>query len=85
MDGFQNLDISKLSIPPIEIPDVVTNVDPMKNHIPHSVLILGNGFDLDLGIRTKYKQFADDNDYWPKVEVALLQQKHKKHNNESSN
>ena len=65
MDGFQHLDISKLSIPPIEIPDVVTNVDPMKNHIHQSVLILGNGFDLDLGIRTKYKQFADDNDYWP--------------------
>lgn len=65
MDGFQHLDISKLSIPPIEIPDVATNVDPMKNYIPHSVLILGNGFDLDLGIRTKYKQFADDNDFWP--------------------
>lgn len=65
MDGFQYLDISKLSIPPIEIPDVVPNVDPMKNYIPHSVLILGNGFDLDLKIRTKYKQFADDNDYWP--------------------
>lgn len=65
MDSLHNINIPKLSIPPITYPDIDTNFDPMKNHIPHSVLILGNGFDLDLGIRTKYIQFADDNDYWP--------------------
>lgn len=60
-----NLDFPKIPIPQIEIPDVMTNWDPMKNHIPHSVLILGNGFDLDLGIPTKYEQFANDKKYWP--------------------
>ena len=63
MNSFTHLDISKLSIS--EIPDVYEDVSLMKDFIPRSVLILGNGFDLDLGIRTKYQQFADDNDYWP--------------------
>lgn len=73
MDGFQNLDFTKIPIPSIEIPDVVKNLDPMKNYIPHSVLILGNGFDLDLGIRTKYKDFAGDNNYWPFKESSSFE------------
>lgn len=32
-----------------------------------NVLILGNGFDLDLGLPTRYSDFAKSN-YWPKVD-----------------
>lgn len=32
-----------------------------------NVLIIGNGFDLDLGLPTKYSDFAHS-EYWPKVE-----------------
>lgn len=65
MDSFHNIDTSELSKSSIPIHNVVSNLDPMKNHIPHSVLILGNGFDLDLGLQTKYEQFADSDEYWP--------------------
>lgn len=33
-----------------------------------NVLIIGNGFDLDLGLPTKYSDFAGTKDYWPKIE-----------------
>ena len=55
MDIFPNIDTPKISIPQIAIKNVVPNMDPLKIHVPHSVLILGNGFDLDLGIKTKYE------------------------------
>ena len=29
------------------------------------LLIIGNGFDLDLGLQTKYSDFAKDDEYWP--------------------
>lgn len=32
----------------------------------NNILILGNGFDLDLGLQTKYSDFANS-DYWPKA------------------
>ena len=64
MDIFPNIDTPKISIPQIAIKNVVPNMDPLKIHVPHSVLILGNGFDLDLGIKTKYEQFAES-EYWP--------------------
>ena len=35
------------------------------NIIPKRLLIIGNGFDLDLGRNTKYSDFAKS-DYWPK-------------------
>lgn len=35
------------------------------NIIPKRLLIIGNGFDLDLGRNTKYSDFAKSN-YWPK-------------------
>ena len=54
------MDINQISIPPISTGEFVPNWDPKKNHIPHSILILGNGFDLDLGIKTKYSQFAEN-------------------------
>ena len=34
------------------------------NNISNSILIIGNGFDLDLGIKTKYIDFANSED-WP--------------------
>ena len=34
------------------------------NNISNSILIIGNGFDLDLGIKTKYIDFANS-EYWP--------------------
>lgn len=34
------------------------------NQTPSSVLILGNGFDLDLGLKTSYEDFVNSS-YWP--------------------
>ena len=36
----------------------------------HNVLVLGNGFDLDLGYRTKYSDFVNSS-YWPFKEKNL--------------
>ena len=36
-----------------------------------SILVIGNGFDLDLGLKTKYSDFAIS-DYWPHVEFNKL-------------
>lgn len=36
----------------------------------HSVLILGNGFDIDLGYKTKYSDFVNS-EYWPFKEKNL--------------
>lgn len=30
----------------------------------NKVLVLGNGFDIDLGLKTKYRDFADS-EFWP--------------------
>lgn len=32
-----------------------------------NVLIIGNGFDLDLGLPTRYSDFAKS-EYWPKLD-----------------
>lgn len=37
----------------------------MPERTPKTVLILGNGFDLDLGMHTSYKSFATNEKYWP--------------------
>ena len=71
MDNIlSNINMSKVSIPMPEINAYDSGVkwNPIENHIPRSVLILGNGFDLDLGIQTKYSQFADSPD-WPFKDV----------------
>ena len=34
----------------------------------NNVFIVGNGFDLDLGLPTRYSDFAESN-YWPKEDV----------------
>lgn len=31
-----------------------------------NIFIIGNGFDLDLGMKTKYSDFANNEKYWPK-------------------
>lgn len=31
-----------------------------------NLFVIGNGFDLDLGMRTKYSDFANNEKYWPK-------------------
>ena len=36
-----------------------------------SILVIGNGFDLDLGLKTKYSDFAKSI-YWPKVDYKSL-------------
>lgn len=36
-----------------------------------SILVIGNGFDLDLGLKTKYSDFAKSN-YWPNVDYKSL-------------
>lgn len=36
-----------------------------------SLLVIGNGFDLDLGLKTKYSDFAKSS-YWPKTDYTLL-------------
>ena len=38
---------------------------------PRSVLILGNGFDLDLGLNTRYEDFVNS-DFWPFKRVSEL-------------
>ena len=36
-----------------------------------SILVIGNGFDLDLGLKTKYSDFAKSK-YWPQVDFERL-------------
>ena len=36
-----------------------------QNKIPNRLLIIGNGFDLDLGRKTRYSDFAKS-EFWPK-------------------
>lgn len=42
-----------------------TSWDSKKLHETHSLLILGNGFDIDLGLQTTYKAFFENEEYWP--------------------
>ena len=42
-----------------------TSWDSQKLHETHSLLILGNGFDIDLGLQTTYKAFFENEEYWP--------------------
>lgn len=32
---------------------------------PNIVLVIGNGFDLDVGMKIHYSQFAKDKSFWP--------------------
>ena len=42
-----------------------TSWDSKKLYETHSLLILGNGFDIDLGLQTTYKAFFENEEYWP--------------------
>ena len=37
-----------------------------------NALIIGNGFDLDLGLETKFSNFANAKDYWPENDGSKL-------------
>lgn len=54
----------KVNMPNIYIPEASKIYEPTLNHTPKSVLVLGNGFDIDLGINTKYEDFFNSSD-WP--------------------
>lgn len=62
-DMLPRLDFSKITEQLPCVPEVLIQT-PIMNHTPKSVLILGNGFDLDLGIDTRYEDFVKS-DYWP--------------------
>lgn len=49
---------------------------PKVNYTPHSVLVLGNGFDLSLGMKTKYSDFASNEKYWPFKESMFANDDH---------
>lgn len=64
-----DFDATRAAIPNIDIPNqcLIREPEPIKPIIdttPKSVLILGNGFDLDLGLNTSYEDFVKSN-YWP--------------------
>lgn len=51
-----------IDVPPIYAPQ---DFSPIVNSTPKSVLVLGNGFDLSLKMKTSYKDFANNKKYWP--------------------
>ena len=58
-----SFDFSKIAEQLPRIPETLIQ-SPIVNQTPKSVLILGNGFDLDLGLKTSYKDFVESS-YWP--------------------
>ena len=40
---------------------------------PRVVMIIGNGFDMDLGLKTSYREFANS-DFWPFQDTFLLKE-----------
>lgn len=70
--GFDipKINIPSFDIPKFNMPNLYESVNPKdwdstKLHKTHSVLILGNGFDIDLGLKTTYEAFFKNKDYWP--------------------
>ena len=57
-------------IPPISIPEYgslmnsVSIRDPFQDYTPKTVLVIGNGFDLSLKMKTSYHNFAGSK-FWP--------------------
>lgn len=45
--------------------------DNRLDNMNKSILVIGNGFDLDLGLKTKYSDFAKSS-FWPKVDFNSL-------------
>lgn len=48
------------------------NVDEIRTKKEKILLVLGNGFDLDLGLKTSYYDFANTSDFWPKCSDSAL-------------
>ena len=46
------------------MPELPQKMEPIQNYTPKSVLVLGNGFDIDLGINTRYENFVESC-FWP--------------------
>lgn len=68
MPDFNNI-IGGNILPSFDIPSIRTSefmpkIPKMGRQTPKTVVILGNGFDIDLGMHTTYMQFAKS-DYWP--------------------
>lgn len=62
----QNI-VPEINMPNIHIPDMPElpqKMELIQNYTPKSVLVLGNGFDIDLGINTKYENFVESSS-WP--------------------
>ncbi len=63
------MNIPNITIPNITIPKLntinQTSFDLSNLHTPSTILVLGNGFDLDLNMATSYNSFAHDKDFWP--------------------
>lgn len=64
----QQLNADIMGVPSGQYKNTVRPQNPFvqhdRNRNPLSVLIIGNGFDLDLGMHTSYRSFADSI-YWP--------------------
>lgn len=65
--NIPSFNFSKIKMPNINIyePEFPKSWNPSSIRQNHSVLILGNGFDIDLGLQTTYKAFFENEKYWP--------------------
>lgn len=62
--NIPSVDAPEVNIPNIHMPELPQKMEPIKNYTPKSVLVLGNGFDIDLGINTRYENFVESC-FWP--------------------
>ena len=60
-----------MQIPRIDIPainhsePILKYRNPFEREFPKTVVVLGNGFDMDLGLKTSYNSFAACKKFWP--------------------
>ena len=64
MSDNNSINGGKLNNPSIRKPEFISETPKLGRETIKTVVILGNGFDIDLGIHTAYMQFAKS-DYWP--------------------
>lgn len=62
--NIPSVDAPEVNIPNIHMPELPQKMEPIQNYTPKSVLVLGNGFDIDLGINTRYENFVESC-FWP--------------------
>ena len=53
--NIPSVDAPEVNIPNIHMPELPQKMEPIQNYTPKSVLVLGNGFDIDLGISNVQK------------------------------